>query len=236
MGKISDLTDFHAHILPGADHGSSSLETSATQLRILYGAGVRRVVATPHFYPNAISVDGFLRKRDAAERSLASLSGERMPRIYVGAEVLVCAGIDRMPGLEKLCIKGTNVLLLEMPFAKWDDSLYEAVYNISRRGFRVVMAHIGRYPSGQSRRLISECGVPVQLNGENISTIRGRYNVMRWLEAGIVCAFGSDLHGPNKKQAKNLSSIYSFAGEYGEKINEKCSYLLKDAEYIKFSR
>ncbi len=233
MAKTSELTDFHAHILPGADHGSQSLETSETQLNLLYGAGVRRVIATPHFYPNETGVESFLKKRSVAENRLASLSSEQKPQIYVGAEVLVCPGIDRMPGLEKLCIKGTNIILLEMPFFRWSEQLYETVYNVSRSNLKVIMAHIGRYPSYQAERLIAECGVSVQLNGENISTRHGRRKVARWLEAGIVCAFGSDIHGASKKCAKNLSELYEFAGDYGSEINERCEYLLRDAEELK---
>lgn len=235
MGRLSDITDFHAHILPGADHGSKSLETSESQLKILHSMGVTRVVATPHFYPNAVSVEGFLQRRDTAQEALSTLPAAGLPQVFVGAEVLVCPGIDRMPGLEKLCIKGTNVILLEMPFHKWDESLYEAVYNISRSNMKVVMAHIGRYHSSQSRRLIAECGVSVQLNGENIATFAGRRRVVSWLRAGIVCAFGSDIHGPSKATAKELAAIYDFAGDYGEKINEKCVNMLKGAEPVQFT-
>lgn len=234
MSKFSDITDFHAHILPGADHGSDSLETSAEQLKILYSAGVRRVVATPHFYPNAVSVETFLKKRSKTIAALSELPGEGIPKVYVGAEVLVCPGIDRMPGLEKLCICGTDVILLEMPFTKWSEELYETVYNVSRMNFRVVMAHIGRYPSHQAERLISDCGVSVQLNGENISSMHGRHKVNRWLEAGIVCAFGSDIHGASKSAAKNLREIYEFSGEYAADINDKCEHLLTGAKTVRF--
>ena len=234
MSKFSAITDFHAHILPGADHGSDSLETSAEQLKILYSAGVRRVVATPHFYPNAVSVETFLKKRSKAINELCTLEGEGLPAVYVGAEVLVCPGIERMPGLEKLCIYGTNVLLLEMPFTKWSEELYETVYNVSRMDFRVIMAHIGRYPSHQAERIISECGVSVQLNGENISTRHGKHKVNRWLEAGIVSAFGSDIHGASKSAAKNLREIYDFSGEYAEGIGDKCNELLSGAKTVRF--
>ena len=45
------IIDFHAHILPGADHGSRDVKTTKAQLEMLAGAGVKAVVATPHFYP-----------------------------------------------------------------------------------------------------------------------------------------------------------------------------------------
>ena len=232
--NVSGLTDFHAHILPGADHGSDSINTSANQLRLLREIGVRKVVATPHFYPNAVSVTTFLKRRDAAANELSGMPQGDLPDVYIGAEVLVCPGIDRMPDLEKLCIKGTNTILLEMPFFKWNEAYYETVYNISRSDLHVIMAHIGRYPSNQAERLIAECGVSVQLNGENISTRHGRHKVSRWLDSGIVTAFGSDIHGASKKSAKYLSDIYEFSDEYAENITEKCDSILKNAEKLVF--
>ena len=58
------ITDFHSHVLPGADHGSDSVETSERQLELLNGAGIDRVVATPHFYPSDVTVGEFLDLRE----------------------------------------------------------------------------------------------------------------------------------------------------------------------------
>ena len=139
------IIDFHAHILPGADHGSKDTNTTKSQLELLKKAGVEAVVATPHFYPQNDNVESFLDRRKACTEELLTIVGER-PEIYLGAEVLVCAGIDHMPGLERLCIEGTDVILLEMPFSSWRDEHIEAVGKISRSGLTVVMAHIDRYP------------------------------------------------------------------------------------------
>ena len=60
------MTDFHSHILPGVDDGSKSIEETLKMLELLSDQGVRRVVATPHFYPNHHSVEEFLEKRNSA--------------------------------------------------------------------------------------------------------------------------------------------------------------------------
>ena len=41
--------DFHTHILPGMDDGSSSIEESLAMLQAEGDAGIERVVFTPHF-------------------------------------------------------------------------------------------------------------------------------------------------------------------------------------------
>ena len=44
------MIDFHTHILPHMDDGSSSIEESLAMLQAEGKAGIERVVFTPHFY------------------------------------------------------------------------------------------------------------------------------------------------------------------------------------------
>ena len=122
--------DFHAHILPGADHGASRVETSLRQLALMREAGVSAVVATPHFYPHRQTPESFLTKRESAIAALREALPQDAPTVYIGAEVLVCPGIHEMEGLEKLTIEGTNVLLLEMPTTVWDSAILDTVEEI----------------------------------------------------------------------------------------------------------
>ena len=68
--------DFHAHLLPAADHGSDGLQTSRRQLQLAREAGIDRVIATPHFYPRHEELDPFSR----AVPRLRPCCGERPPR------------------------------------------------------------------------------------------------------------------------------------------------------------
>ena len=64
------LSDFHSHILPGIDDGSKTVEESIALLRAEAEQGVKRVVATPHFYSNRDTMEGFLERRHAAVEAL----------------------------------------------------------------------------------------------------------------------------------------------------------------------
>ena len=46
------MIDIHTHLLPGVDDGSSSLQQTIEQLRIMTQAGVKKVYLTPHFMRN----------------------------------------------------------------------------------------------------------------------------------------------------------------------------------------
>ena len=225
------IIDFHAHILPGADHGSRDIKTTKAQLEMMAKAGIEAVVATPHFYPQNDSVDSFLERRKRCAEALLEIEGER-PEIYLGAEVLVCAGIDHMPGLERLCIEGTNVILLEMPFNSWRDEHIEAVGRIARSGLQVVMAHIDRYPEKDIVKLLSECDVLCQMNGETQATFKGRKKGNELLKKYPVVAMGSDLHGEDKKAIKNLLKLSKRFEKAGIDAFAETKYLLENARSI----
>ena len=54
------IVDFHSHIIPSANHGSSSVETTISQLKLAQKSSVTRIIATPHFYPSHENVDTFI--------------------------------------------------------------------------------------------------------------------------------------------------------------------------------
>ena len=99
-----DLVDFHSHILPGADHGSDSLDVSIAQLNLAKSAGVTRIIVTPHFYPHSHTVEKFLKRRNSSFKHLEASLGENMPEIRLGAEVLICKNLHKMERINELCI------------------------------------------------------------------------------------------------------------------------------------
>lgn len=193
---MMDLSlDYHAHVLPGCDHGSDSLKTSLGQLRLAQKAGVATICATSHFYPQRESVGSFLRRRQKAYDVLQPHLNQFGVDVLFGAEVLICDGMEHMPGLEKLCLEGTTELLLEMPFYAWPQSVVETLYNLLYRDdIVVVMAHVDRYPPSQIEEL-GKAGATMQINAEAIARhpLRRR-KYFEWIERGWVRYLGSDIH------------------------------------------
>ena len=64
------VTDFHSHVLPGIDDGSTDVAESIALLRMEAEQGIRHVVATPHFYPRHDSPERFLNRRARSETEL----------------------------------------------------------------------------------------------------------------------------------------------------------------------
>lgn len=233
MNKNKKIIDFHSHILPRADHGSKSTEISLQQLSILKEHGVDCVVATPHFYPFGASIEQFTEKIQWCTERLIKKAQSFEINIAIGAEVLVCEGMERMKGLEMLTIKGTNTLLLEMPFQPWSEQLIETVGKLSKLDFNIVLAHIDRYPLNEVERLL-EFGLKTQLNASCFASIFTRSRYMKFLASGQVVALGSDLHGTDSKSVKNLINAYNKIGEKNaDYIINSSSNLLDGAVFIR---
>ncbi len=233
--KCNVTTDFHSHILPGADHGSTGIEMSLKQLQIIASYGIQRVVATPHFYPMRDSVELFLEKRTDCARLLKQQLTNQHPQIMLGAEVLVCDGIERMEGIEKLAVYGTKCILLEMPTTKWSDVTFETVEAISEMDLIPVMAHVDRYKPKYVEQLL-KLNVKAQLNPGAFSGFANKRCSLKWLEEGKIVALGSDLHELDEKSYKAFASATKAVGKYASVIDSAMLELLEGAKILSFNK
>ena len=209
---MTDIIDFHAHILPRADHGSSSVDTSLCQISMARQSGVDCIVATPHFYPAEQDVASFLERREGSYRHLKKSLPEDAPRIIRGAEVLICDSIEKLPRIKDLCIEGTNVLLLELPFTDFDIKYKTSVQELLKQGINTVIAHADRYDKKNIDLLIS-AGAKVQLNANSLVGLFAKKHLIAWIDTGAVVALGSDIHEKNKKAYKDFSAALKKIGD-----------------------
>lgn len=194
------MTDAHTHILPGIDDGAADVEQSLAMLRIQREQGVDTVLLTPHFYREEETVEEFLARRQASFHALMDAIGdEPMPKLVLGAEVYWYPGISREEELHKLCLEGTKLLLLELPYAPWTDRILEEVDDIQMlRGLTPLIAHVDRYFRFQKQgqiRLLQQMGFPIQLNASGFRGFLRRRKLLRILR-DRKCCIGSDCHGP----------------------------------------
>lgn len=225
---IEDIADFHAHVLPGADHGSYSVTESVKQLALAAEYGVKRIVATPHFYPNAHTVEAFLSRRALACEMLAPALFDGAPSLALGAEVLLCNNIDKMPGLENLFIEGTSTLLLEMPYDDFSSDYVKSVERLTRSGVNVVLAHADRYELDKVNSMI-DVGAKVQLNASSLCSFFKRRRLRSLLDRGAVVALGSDIHNVDNDAYKNFCKAQGVIKNYLSDIKQESDKLLEIA-------
>ena len=225
--------DFHAHILPGCDHGSDGWETSRRQLVLARKAGVGMICATSHFYGHQISVERFLDKRQRCYEELMAHAPQNAPKVVLGAEVLAFEGIDRLPGLKELRLQGTRTLLLEMPFQRWSEELLDAVEAISDDDdFRIVLAHVDRYDRKAVEKLFRLDHVKGQVNVDNLKKVFGTRYLREWIREGYIVAVGSDIHGTETGYRDWLTCRARYADDWEtimKRTNRRLGPLLEQA-------
>ena len=219
------MIDFHAHVLPGADHGSDGMETSLRQLALAEAAGIDVLVATPHFYPQADDFGHFRRKRRGAyETLLAQYRGAI--RLLPAAEVHMCVGLDHLEGLEALCIPGTSVILCELPFRGFTSGLTETFERLmDERGLVPILAHVDRYNPELIENLFA-LGLRGQLNAEALCHPLRRRKLLPWIDGGQIVALGSDIHGVEVGYTQFRKAVDYLGARY-DLIDERARALLK---------
>lgn len=211
--------DFHSHALPAMDDGSSSIGESLKMFRREVKQGVGIVIATPHFYANQDRPEIFLRRRDRAERAMRQLWGPDLPRVGLGAEVAYFTGMRTCTELSELCVRGTNLLLVEMPFCHWtEEMIREIIFLQNQRGFRILLAHVERYLSFRNAGALKQlraAGVSCQANAGSFLHWQTRGKMLRLLKQGELHALGSDCH--------NLTTRPPNFGSAIQYIEKECS-------------
>ena len=206
---MSKVVDFHTHVLPQIDDGSGSVKESLEMLRMEGSQGVRRVVATPHFYAQVDSLKPFLERRSAAvSRLREAMEGESgLPRLSVGAEVHYFSGISEAGILPELAIDNGRFVLIEMPMRTWTDKMYREIAEIREKlDIIPVIAHVDRY-IGRFRTFgipekLEELPVLVQANARFFLQRSTRGMALRMLQKNQIHLLGSDCHNLQERQPR----------------------------------
>ena len=211
--------DFHSHILPGIDDGSTSLEETIAMLRLEAKQGIDAVIATPHFYPDRDKPEAFLKNR---ARAMAELRRELMvqpglPKVLVGAEVHYFRGISECSFLSWLTIGKSGCVMVEMPPAPWPESFYRELEQIhEKQGLIPIIAHVDRYIRPLRTHSIPErlaqLPVYVQANGSFFLEKRTSALAMKLLKDGKIHVLGSDCHNLTSRKP-NLGQVYPLIRE-----------------------
>ena len=210
------MIDFHSHILPAMDDGSKSVQISLQMLESLKLQGIKRVVATPHFYANDDSVESFLERRRISFQELKANYGADSPEILLGAEVRYYEGLSKLEKLSELCIQGSNMLLIEMFSGRWSEYVVSELLNLSAQGkVTVVLAHIERYMDYQStdvfERLLAN-NVLMQVNAEFVTGFFTKRKALSLFKNERLHFIGSDCHNMTSRPPE-IAKAYELIGK-----------------------
>jgi protein-tyrosine phosphatase len=205
----------------------------------MHDSGIDIAVATPHFYPHIYSPTEFHKMTNAALRRLSEVNIERAPKLCAGAEVLLCENIDQLEDLDLLCIRGTNILLLELPTGELSGPHFRTVRNLVESKYTIVLAHIDRYLKEHPEYIFEflDMGALAQINPLAVAPFGPKKLIMHLLEnKKSIVAVGSDLHGAKKASMTKFTKLIKGLGSHYTDIQERSAALLKNAEIFDFTK
>lgn len=215
------MTDLHTHILPGLDDGAGDLHTALTLLEMELGQGVKRIALTSHYNCEEQTPEEFLARR-AASRQKLETALETMgccPELKLGCEVWFSPKLRQMD-CRKLCLEGTELLLLELPTNYCPEFLEETLWDLQSQGITPLLAHVERYGYMLENpellaRLVRE-GVYAQVNAQTLLREGKRKKmVLKLLKWGLVQLVCTDTHSPEKRPPRLAEAMAEIERKLG---------------------
>ena len=229
------MTDLHSHILPGMDDGAPDLDTALQLLEMEAVQGVRSIALTSHYNGDAGAIDAFLARRAAAFDLLRSGLGELEGkfRLKQGCEVRYSPKLMHEP-VYRLCLEGTDVLLLELSTEQNPHYLPELLDFLRSDGIIPLIAHVERYRYVyEDPRILAQwidMGAYAQVNGAAL--LRGGEQsamAMKYIKWNLVHAIATDTHSPEKRPPILRQALHRVAKELGK---DKALWLRDNADAL----
>lgn len=207
------MIDIHSHILPGLDDGAEDLADSLALAKRYAAHGYTHVIATPHYVhgsdwaPTPAQVT-------AAVKSLQEALGKDGVHIQVraGMEVSLVLEIPALLARERiLLLAGSPYLLVEFPFQRLPVGWDEILFQVTAKGYRVLLAHPERCAHlAEDPALLEEIvqrGVYLEANWASFVGVYGaevEKTVCGMVRAGYIHCLATDSHGAASRQMRRL--------------------------------
>ncbi len=221
------MTDIHTHILPGIDDGSQNIETSVQMLAFAKEQGIDTIVATPHFNIEYESIEHFENKRARASEALKNaVKGTELEKIklLLGAEVALTPGLSGKESFKRLCIEGTNCILIELPMGDWTSWVYNEVYAVTAMSCIPILAHIERYTEIKANikkiNIFEEMDLCFQINSGSFFKLKYRKIINSLIKSGKTIVLGSDTHNMTTRKNDMGVAVSKIEKKYGRHIFE----------------
>lgn len=218
MYEQKGLIDIHCHILPGIDDGAQNEKESLKMFRMAADAGIREMIATPHFHYKRGNA------KPAKVKELAVKMQERLDemeipiRLHSGNELYYSHSLlDVVKAGEALTMADSDYVLLEFSPEAERRKIQNAVYHFLCEGYNPIIAHVERYRTflkhSDFSDEISRMGAYLQVNAGSITGGAGwkiQHFSKTLAKKGYVSFLATDAHDLKKRTpqfGKSLSWI-----------------------------
>ena len=138
--------DFHSHLVPGIDDGCRDLEESMEVLRGLSGFGYTKIITTPHihteYFPNTEEIlrENFSLLKEELQKNDIPVELELAAEYYADDSFL-----EKISAQHPFLTFGNKHILVETAFINRPVFLDAMIFELSSKGYQVILAHPERY-------------------------------------------------------------------------------------------
>lgn len=192
-------TDMHSHLIPGIDDGAKDEQTALLMIEGLKALGFTQLITTPH-----IMKSYFDNNEQIIQNGQQNFNDKYHTNVVAAAEYFVDESfVEKIKNNMPLLTFGDNYVLIEVSMGVKDKQLEEAVFELTSRNYKPVLAHCERYPYMFEHGTLSyyeklkDADVLLQVN---IRSFLGQYGeiqkkIARKLAANDMIDFlGTDIH------------------------------------------
>lgn len=217
------FTDFHSHVLPGIDDGSSHIDQSKELLSALHDIGVHTLYCTPHIMHSVY--DNTPEIIQSTYNTLKEEARLRNIKLHVAAEYMLDDGFAKQLKAGPLLAYPNREVLVEMNYVRAPLSLHQHIFELRTSGYTPVLAHPERYAfyhnSFSNYEQLRDMGCKFQLNLLSLGSYYGKQCnkiALQLLQHEMYTHVGTDTHKLrhiealrtikiNKQQAVSLEKV-----------------------------
>lgn len=190
------MIDFHSHILPNIDDGSTSMEESIKLIKEAEQAGFTGIISTSHYLQNYYECD------EEERKSLLDKLNVGTPKLYLGSEIYITTEIVELIEDKKAStINNTQYVLFELPMNSKPLFVKDVVYKLIESGYKPIIAHPERYSYVKEdiefAKELKDMGALFQSNYGSVIGMYGssaKKTLKKLLKEDLISFLGSDVH------------------------------------------
>lgn len=227
---MNGFVDLHCHILPALDDGAKDMDKTKEMLKIAYEEGIRRIIATPHFFASKKSAS--LERIEETIREVESRMEEWgfYIKLYPGNEIYYRSEVAELLEEGKIAtMAGSQYVLVEFDPMTEYSYLRDGILKLDSYGYIPILAHTERYEClfEKKERLqrVKDHGGLIQVNASSFQG--GMFDEMAKrakyiMKNNLLDFLGTDAHSTGKRSPRmkdTASYLYKKLGNHkAEKI------------------
>jgi protein-tyrosine phosphatase len=197
------MIDIHNHSLFGVDDGAKDLAMSLAMIQQAISVGIKKIYLTPHVNGSAQRAS---RETHIKHFEILKEAAKDLPiELELWAEIYIGQSLPKLNWNEY--VVHNNYLLVEFSPVV-EAPIVDLCYNLTKKGYRVVLAHIERYGYLTIEDLyeLKDIGVTLQVNASSLLRRGQLFQVLRarkYRKLELIDVVASDSH----KQTINITNL-----------------------------